>query len=130
MSLAVIIVEDHAPMWEMLASVFRRAGADVREAPAARAGLALFEQFGADLVVLDQTMPSMTAVPLILELRARDPTLRLILLSGRNDPELREEARQAGADAVLLKPVSPRELMGHVNALMAEREPCPPGVEG
>jgi len=119
MALSVILVDDHAPMREMLATVFQRAGATVREAHAAAAALALYENASADLVVLDQSMPGMSGVELIAALRARGATARLILISGHKSAELAAQARAAGADAVLVKPVSPRALMETVNAVMA-----------
>lgn len=119
MALSVLIVDDHQPMREMLSAVFMRAGASVREAQNGAAALALFDETAPDLIVMDQSMPGMTGVALIAALRARSAAVRLILLSGHKSPALAEEARQAGADAVLVKPVSPRVLMETVNAAMA-----------
>ena len=121
MTLSVIIVDDHAPMREMLNAVFSRAGAAVREAGDGATALALFDAAPADLVVMDQSMPGMSGVALIAALRARSSTLGLILISGHKDAALTAEARAAGADAVLVKPVSPRALMETVNAAMAAR---------
>jgi DNA-binding response OmpR family regulator len=42
-----------------------------------------------------------------------------MLITGHKNEALAAEARAAGADAVLVKPLSPRELMQAVNALMA-----------
>lgn len=121
MTLSVILVDDHPPMRELLAAVFTRAGALVREAESAAQATLLFDQNGADLVVMDQNMPGMSGVELIAQLRARSTTLGLILVTGQKSAALAEEARQAGADAVMVKPVSPRALMETVNAIAAAR---------
>jgi len=124
MPLSVIIVDDHAPMREMLATVFTRAGADVREAASGAAALALYEDAQADLVVMDQSMPGLSGVALIERLRAHSQSVRLILVSGHKSAALTAEARAAGADAVLAKPISPRALMETVNTLMAAARGC------
>jgi CheY-like chemotaxis protein len=118
MPFSVLIVDDHEPMRTLLGAVFTRAGAMVREARDGATALALFEQAPADVVVMDQSMPGMSGVALIAALRARSGAVRLILLSGHKSPALSDEARQAGADAVLAKPVSPRLLMETVNAVL------------
>lgn len=121
MTLSVILVDDHPPMRELLAAVFTRAGALVREAESATQATLLFDENGADLVVMDQNMPGMSGVELIAQLRARSTTLGLILVTGQKSAALAEAARQAGADAVMVKPVSPRALMETVNAIAAAR---------
>lgn len=119
MSLSVIVVDDHAPMRELLATVFTRAGAAVREAQSGDEALTLYDESAADLVVLDQNMPGLSGVELTAQLRARAAGLALILISGDKSAALAAQARAAGADAVLVKPVSPRMLIEAVNAVMA-----------
>lgn len=119
MPLSVLIVDDYEPLRAMMRSVFTQAGAEVREAGDAAAALAAFEAAPADLVLMDQTMPGMSGVALLAALRARSSTVRLIMLTGHGAPALAEQARAAGADAVLVKPMAPRALMQAVNAVMA-----------
>lgn len=119
MALTVLIVDDHAPMRELLRAVLERAGAQVREAIGGADALALYGAAPADLVIADQNMPGMRGIALVAALRAQAPAVRLILLSGEKNAALAAEARTAGADAVMVKPVSPRALMETVNALLA-----------
>jgi two-component system chemotaxis response regulator CheY len=120
MGLRVLIVDDNAPFRQMLAAVFTRAGgAAVREAENGAAALAQFDDAPADLVLLDQSMPGMNGTALLAALRARSSAVRLMLITGHKNEALAAEARAAGADAVLVKPLGPRELMQAVNALMA-----------
>ncbi|HRP10832.1 MAG TPA: response regulator, partial [Terricaulis sp.] len=97
MALSVIIVDDHAPMRELLATVFARVGAEVREARSGAQALALYDEASADIIVTDQNMPEMTGVALIAALRARGCAGGLILLSGHKSTALAAEAREAGA---------------------------------
>ena len=119
MALSVLIVDDYEPLRAMMRTVFARAGAEVREAANGAEALRAFEAAPADLVLMDQSMPGMSGLALLAGLRARSATVRLIMLTGHSAPSLAEDARRAGADAVLVKPVAPRALMEAVNAVMA-----------
>ena len=119
MPLSVLIVDDHAQFRTLMRAVFERAGAEVREAMNGEAAIAAFEGAPADVVLMDQSMPGISGVALAAALRARSSAVRLILASGHKSHALASEAREAGADAVLVKPISPRALMETVNALMA-----------
>jgi DNA-binding NarL/FixJ family response regulator len=69
--------------------------------------------------VLDLHMPLLDGVTAAARLRRDHPSLCLIALTADEEPELHAAARQAGADAVLLK----REMMdGLVERLAAIRE--------
>ena len=120
MALSVLIVDDHAPIARCWPRCSARARAMVRQAASGQEALALYDAAAADLVLADQTMPGTEGVALIAALRARAGAARLILVSGHKSAELYARAREAGADAVLVKPVSPRALMETVNALFSD----------
>jgi DNA-binding NarL/FixJ family response regulator len=56
-----------------------------------------------EAVVIDLHMPLLDGVTAIARMRADNPSLCLIALTGDTDPQLHEAVREAGADAVLLK---------------------------
>jgi len=112
--LDVLIVDDHAPMRELLRKVLERAGiARVREAANGADALAALEDRPAGLVLVDQNMPAMGGGELIAEARSRWTGTRIILITG----DARSDA--GGADALLVKPVSPRELLAAIERVMA-----------
>jgi CheY-like chemotaxis protein len=63
-----------------------------------------------DVVVSDLTMPRRDGRWLLTELRARQPSLPLIALSGSEDPEVHLELAKLGA-LLLTKPSTPAELL-------------------
>jgi PAS domain S-box-containing protein len=76
---------------------------------------AAFEAFRADpqyydAVVTDERMPGMSGSALIRELRGMRQTIPTLLVSGYVGTELVSRAKEAGADEVLKKPLSMREL--------------------
>ena len=102
----------------LVRKVLERAGVgDVRDAAGGDAGLALLTERGADLILVDQTMPRMDGVAFVERARAAGSVARIALITGRGDARTREAALAAGADAVLMKPVSPRDLIAAIETL-------------
>lgn len=113
--LDVLIVDDHAPMRELLRKVLERAGAmRVRDASSGAEALAALEERAAQLVLVDQNMPGMSGAELIAALRgdARWRAARVVLITG----DVR--ASVGDANLLLVKPVSPRELLAAIERVL------------
>jgi two-component system, chemotaxis family, chemotaxis protein CheY len=121
LALDVLIVDDHEPMRAMLRKVLERAGVNaIRDAASGQAALALLQERGAHLILVDQTMPEMDGLALVERVRA-DPncaSVRIVMLTGRADAAHAEAAREAGVDAVLVKPIAPRELLDAIERVL------------
>src|SRR6195256_6513511 len=63
-----------------------------------------------DLVITDETMPDMSGVELVREVRRVRPELPIVLMSGYSGAQLTERARAAGAGEVLRKPLVRRDI--------------------
>jgi CheY-like chemotaxis protein len=63
-----------------------------------------------DAVVTDESMPGMSGSELILKLRQIRPKIPILLVSGYLGTAVVRRAREAGADEVLRKPLSARQL--------------------
>jgi two-component system, chemotaxis family, chemotaxis protein CheY len=119
-ALSVLIVDDHEAMRALLRKVLERAGvSDVRDAENGNAGLGLLVERGADLILVDQTMPHMDGVTFVEHARAAGSTARIVMITGRGDARTSDAARAAGADALLVKPVSPSDLVAAIEKLFA-----------
>lgn len=119
--LDVLIVDDHEAMRVMLARVMASAGATrVREASRGELGLAMQAETPAHLILVDSGMPGMDGVSFIRAVRAepRYGTPCIVMVTGHDNVELNAAARAAGANAVLIKPVSPRALISKVQDLL------------
>jgi len=64
--------------------------------------LQVYEQFGADLIILDKNMPVIDGLELTRTLRARGVSIPIIIMSGNSAIEA--EAKKAGATLFLGKP--------------------------
>ena len=70
-----------------------------------------------DVLLLDLTFPEGDAIPLLRTLRARQPDLRVIVLTMHSDPETVRQALAAGAAGYLVKGAQSRELVEAIRAV-------------
>jgi CheY-like chemotaxis protein len=79
----ILLVDDNADVREALATMFHDYGHEVVECWNGVAGLATFERKGPfDAVLSDGQMPSMTGPEMTARIRALDPNVPIVLLSG------------------------------------------------
>ncbi|MBY0229528.1 MAG: response regulator, partial [Gemmataceae bacterium] len=120
---SILLVDDDAVNRQVLGWLFRDAGYAVREAGSRADALALAAD-RPDLVVLDVNLPDMSGFDVCRRLRD-DPALRsvgIIHLSAVHvKPGDRSQGLEQGADAYLVKPADPRELMATAKALLRVR---------
>jgi DNA-binding NtrC family response regulator len=103
---AVLVVEDEATLARNIKTYLQRNGYDAETAGSAEEGLAAFDRFKPDAVVLDLRLPGMDGLAALARLRASDPNLIIIMLTGHGSVETAVEAMKAGAYDFLTKPVS------------------------
>ncbi len=108
----VLVADDTEANRAIAATLVRRLGLTVIEA---NDGLEALERVGSGplmAALLDHEMPGLDGLECVRRLRAdpRNDTLALVLVTASDEPALAAAAREAGADAVLLKPVSLRDL--------------------
>jgi len=71
-----------------------------------------------DLVVLDLSLPRLDGVSVLRSVRARKPSVPILVLTGRSKVEDRVQCLDLGADDYLTKPFSFSELSARVRALL------------
>lgn len=104
----ILIVEDEAPLRELLADILEDAGYRAQQAIHGREALALVEQERPDLVLSDVMMPVLNGAELCRLLKAQPSTASMpVILMSAAGPET---ADGAGADAFVDKPFHLDEL--------------------
>ncbi len=110
-----LVVDDDRDHRETLARVLETAGWQVEVAADGVAGLGRVPETKPDVILLDVRMPNLDGAGLLTLLRStpHGRTIPVVLVTGADvSPELR-----GLADAVLVKPVDPRELLRVVGRL-------------
>jgi CheY-like chemotaxis protein len=108
----ILIVEDEAPLRELLADLVEDAGYRALQAIHGRQALALIEQERPDVVLSDVMMPVLSGAELCRILKAQPSTARIpVILMSAAGPAI---ADGAGADAFVDKPFDLTEVEGLV----------------
>ncbi|MFZ5623262.1 MAG: response regulator [Gemmatimonadota bacterium] len=126
----ILVVDDEPGLRDVIRRGLERAGHAVLLAGDGDAGLRLYEQQGADLVILDIFMPERDGIDLMLRLRAAVPQPKIIAMSGggrRQHVDVLGDATLLGAARTFMKPFAIRELVAAVDALL--NNPASPGFE-
>ena len=111
----VLLVEDEPPVRQLFHSALERAGYRVYEARNGQEALAVFERHAGEIQLLltDMRMPYMGGAELARQLRAKNPALKLLCISGY--PGADQENLTAD---FLAKPFSRDDLLAKVREVL------------
>jgi two-component system alkaline phosphatase synthesis response regulator PhoP len=121
----ILIVEDEPNMVAGLRDNFEFEGYEVITAPDGVAGLERALSETPDLVILDVMMPRMSGLDVCKQLKAKRPTLPIIMLTARGQEVDKVVGLELGADDYVTKPFSIRELLARVKAVLRRSTTAP-----
>lgn len=116
-ALRVLVVDDEAPIVDLVRGYLEREGMELAAAADGPAGLELTRRWAPDVVVLDVMLPGMDGFEVLRRARAFSDAY-VIMLTARAEEIDRIVGLSVGADDYLVKPFSPRELAARVKALL------------
>ncbi len=108
----ILLLEDSVIVAKLLASLLRSRGFDVIEAVSV--AQAMEHLIDADIAILDYQLPDGNGLEVAKELRRRKPSAYLILLTARGHSISEREARRAGIDQYMEKPIEPETILAIV----------------
>jgi YesN/AraC family two-component response regulator len=117
----ILLIDDDETVRTILYLTLVHAGHEVIEARNGREGLEKFRQDVVDLVITDIVMPEKEGFEVLMKIRKKNPTLKIIAISGgglHNAAHYLQTAKLLGAAKVLAKPFSNETLMAAVNELL------------
>jgi CheY-like chemotaxis protein len=116
----VIIVDDEMVLGQLLQAAFATLGGSIEVAvvPSAEQASGEISEKDIHLLVCDVKLPGISGLDFTRELKGKLPGLRIILVSGVNDPQIKEKSISAGADAFFPKPVEMREFLETASRLL------------
>ncbi|MEM6293999.1 MAG: response regulator transcription factor [Myxococcota bacterium] len=121
----LLVVEDHARLARMLVAALREDGHAVDLATDGESALdrALCHPY--DAVVLDWMLPRLDGLGVLDELRQRNISTPVLLLTAKDDVSSRVAGLDAGADDYLAKPFDVEELHARLRALVRRSAGAP-----
>ncbi len=121
----ILIVEDEPNMVAGLRDNFEYEGYQVITATDGVEGLERALADSPDLVVLDVMMPRMSGLDVCKRLKARRPSIPVIMLTARGQEVDKVVGLELGADDYVTKPFSIRELLARVKAVLRRAHTVP-----
>jgi len=118
----ILVVDDDPQVLKLFTRILTRDGYEVHTVESGKQSLELLnkgERF--DLMVLDLSMPAPDGFEVLKEVRAGQPGLRILVVSGFMGGALLTAAEILGATATLTKSDAPRLLLQMVNQLIQRR---------
>lgn len=125
MTAKVLVVEDDAPLAEMLRYNLEAEGFRVACAETGDDAEMLVMEENPDLILLDWMLPGVSGIELCRRIRSKSETrsIPIILLTARGEETDRVRGLSTGADDYVVKPFSVPELMQRVRAILRRVAP-------
>jgi two-component system phosphoglycerate transport system response regulator PgtA len=107
----ILVIEDQEDLAELYEEVIKKAGYGSRTALTGEEGLAEFRANGADVILLDMTLPEMHGAEVLREIRAINPSIPVIIITGEASEQLHQQCERLGVHDYLAKPVDYNALL-------------------
>jgi DNA-binding NarL/FixJ family response regulator len=119
----IVIVDDHAVVRHSLSVLldFDPELEVVGQAGDGKEAVRGICQWKPDLVLVDLSMPGITGVDLICEIRKRCPAVRIVVLTVHDDEDYVRESLAAGANGYVLKTEPHHELLAAIREVLCGR---------
>lgn len=116
----ILIVEDEEALSEPLAFLLGREGFETEVADNGVDAVTVFQQSGADLVLLDLMLPGQPGTEVCRQIR-QSSQVPIIMLTAKDSEVDKVVGLELGADDYVTKPYSSRELVARVRAVLRRR---------
>jgi two-component system response regulator RegX3 len=120
----VLVVEDEQSLREPLVYLLQKEGYDVVEAEDGSQAVKVFEEFGADMILLDLMLPGMSGNEVCRHIRATSQ-VPIIMLTAKDSEIDKVVGLEIGADDYVTKPYSTRELLARMKAVLRRHADTP-----
>ena len=106
---SILIVDDEAPIREMIAVALEMAGYDCLEAENSQQAHAIIVDRKPDLILLDWMLPGTSGIELARRLKRDELTgdIPIIMLTAKGEEDNKIQGLEVGADDYITKPFSP-----------------------
>ncbi|PWC14989.1 phosphate regulon transcriptional regulatory protein PhoB [Brenneria roseae subsp. americana] len=125
MARRILVVEDEAPIREMVCFVLEQNGYQPVEAEDYDSAVKLLSEPFPELVLLDWMLPGGSGLQFIKHMKREVLTreIPVMMLTARGEEEDRVRGLEVGADDYITKPFSPKELVARIKAVMRRISP-------
>jgi CheY-like chemotaxis protein len=123
-NLRLLLVDDDSSISTSLKGLLEHIGHKVTVFSDGASALDAYRAGSYDMVLTDLSMPGMSGIQLLRELRGSDPDARVLVFTGQALEAQVREATRAGALAVLRKPFELEEVLKAMRGAYFQRRPA------
>ena len=116
----VLVIEDQEDLASLYEQALTKEGYVVSKAYTGEEGVALFEDEGADAVVLDMTLPEMHGVQTLQSIRGMNANVPVVVVTGETSDETRLQCERLGVQEYLSKPAHYNDIMGALRRALSD----------
>ncbi len=117
----VLIVDDDPKMLDLLKHYLRDEQVNVLSAQDGEEGIELFDANPIDLVIIDIFMPNMDGIQTIMEVKQKNPSSKILVISGGGEftgLEYLKQAKALGAAEALVKPFTQQDFLSTIQNML------------
>jgi two-component system sensor histidine kinase EvgS len=125
MSTRILVVDDDERVRRSLSTLLDKSGYEVQSVDGAEAAFRRLSTETFDLIFMDLNMPGINGLDGIRSIKLLKEEQKVAVLTAYSSDRIREEAREAGADACLFKPIK----LDQITSIIEELAPAPADEE-
>lgn len=118
----ILIVEDDVQILKTLSTLLQQTGYSTDTAKNGKEAIQKLETKFFNIALLDIRLPDMEGTRLLTTMRQNLPDMVKIIITGYASTENAVEALNLGADAYILKPIKPKELLALIEQKLARQQ--------
>lgn len=117
----ILLIDDDKSILRILTRILQKQGYSIRTAETGREAEEEINGHSYDLALIDVKLPDTDGIDLLQKLQTLSPNMIKIILTGFASMDNGIKALNSGADAYLVKPVEPTELLRIIKEKFEER---------
>ena len=114
----IMIIDDDVTALDIVDFLFEEKGFEVIRRADGISALECIDSIDPDIVLIDLMMPKMNGQETVRQLRKKGITVPVVAFTALDDPDVHQEAVDAGCNLVLTKPCKPNILVQHIQNLL------------
>ncbi|NDC37775.1 MAG: response regulator [Proteobacteria bacterium] len=116
----ILIIDDDVTALDIVDFLFEEKGFEVIRRADGPSAISCVDEVLPDVVLVDLMMPKMNGQETVRQLRKKGLVVPIVAFTALDDPDVHQEALDAGCNLVLTKPCKPAVLVQHIQNLLKQ----------
>ena len=118
----ILVVDDEVEVANFLCAFLKRLGLSSEKANSGQEAMEAFARYKPEWVFLDIKMPDMDGLELLKKMKEINNEIKAIMITGKDDEAVQDEARLLGASDYIVKPMDLEEMRNIIRKYIPIKE--------